>query len=268
MNTKTEKIRKMKTSGILIVSVVLLFILSTAFLSLPNHTSKTGESRVTAGNGFVVLELFTSEGCSSCPAADELLARVQKEAGNKPVYVLSYHVDYWDRLGWRDKFSDAQFSKRQYQYSSLLSGEVYTPQVVINGRTECVGSDESTINKGVQQGLSGAANSTLAIEAKQATGNIAIGYQVTGNTSNDQLLIAVVQKHAVSKIMRGENEGRTLSHAQIVRKLYTFDLRKAAAGTEQISVPEGFNAQDWEIIGLVQNSRTGAINAATRAAVN
>ena len=69
-----------------------------------------------SGDGFVVLELFTSEGCSSCPKADELLARLRKEAGNKPVYILAYHIDYWDHQGWRDIFSSPEHTKRQYSY--------------------------------------------------------------------------------------------------------------------------------------------------------
>ncbi len=90
--------------------------------------------------GFALLELFTSEGCSSCPAADALLAKIQQEAQGKPIYVLAYHVDYWDRLGWKDIFSNRDFTRRQNEYGGWMNlNSVYTPQVVINGSNEAVG---------------------------------------------------------------------------------------------------------------------------------
>lgn len=91
-----------------------------------------------------VVELFTSEGCSSCPPADKLLRTIQAES--KDVYVLSYHVDYWDRLGWKDPFSQAAFTERQRDYAQQFNLEsIYTPQVVINGVKEFVGSDEQRL---------------------------------------------------------------------------------------------------------------------------
>src|SRR6476619_4430550 len=92
--------------------------------------------------GFAVVELFTSEGCSSCPPADNLLARIQKEDMDKQVYLLAYHVDYWDRQGWKDRFSDAAFTQHQQQYAEWLHlNSVYTPQMVVNGKEEFVGSN-------------------------------------------------------------------------------------------------------------------------------
>src|SRR5476649_2001101 len=95
--------------------------------------------------GFAVIELFTSEGCSSCPPADALVAKVQKESADKPVYILAFHVDYWNRLGWKDAFSSAEYSYRQSQYARWLKlSSVYTPQIVVNGHTEFVGSEEGS----------------------------------------------------------------------------------------------------------------------------
>ena len=107
-----------------------------------------------ADKGFAVVELFTSEGCSSCPPADALVAKVQKESAGKPVYILAYHVDYWNRLGWKDAFSDAAYSARQKQYSHWIKGaEIYTPQAVINGRKEFVGSQEGTLRSTIKADL-------------------------------------------------------------------------------------------------------------------
>src|SRR6187402_1594915 len=95
----------------------------------------------TTNNGFAVVELYTSEGCSSCPPADELVSKIQKESNGQPVYILAFHVDYWNRLGWKDVFGDAAYSKRQNDYAQYLKlPSVYTPQIVVNGKKEFVGS--------------------------------------------------------------------------------------------------------------------------------
>ncbi|HEX6426185.1 MAG TPA: DUF1223 domain-containing protein [Niastella sp.] len=256
--------KSVKTSAICAVMGLTLF--SAAFV---NRSAGSTEHDVTTNaKGFAVLELFTSEGCSSCPPADELIARMQKEAGDKPIYILAYHVDYWNRLGWKDKFSDPLYSKRQYNYSQQFSGQVYTPQVIINGQSEFVGSNELAVNSKVKEALNGNTATTLSIQGQQQSGKIKFDYQITGNAGKNQLLIAVVQKHAVSKVEKGENKGRTLSHAQIVRSLHSFDVRSGGQGAGQISLPGDFNTEDWECIGMIQDPETGKIEAATRISVN
>jgi hypothetical protein len=246
---------------------IALVIFTAAFIN-KSASSRTTIQPTNSGNGFAVVELFTSEGCSSCPPADAVLARIQQEAGNKPVYILAYHVDYWNRLGWKDQFSNPQYSKRQYQYSRQFTGQVYTPQVIINGGSECVGSDESAINSIIADALNTPVCVSIKLQGRINAGGIDLDYQLTGNTGNGQLLIALVQKHAVSNVKAGENEGRTLSHAEIVRQLYARDLPAANQGTEHVHLPTGFNTKDWEIIGIIQNTNTGVITAATRALLN
>lgn len=197
--------------------------------------------------GFMVLELFTSEGCSSCPPAEEVLSKIP---ANQQVYILEYHVDYWDRLGWKDSFSSHQFSERQYQYSQFLSSQVYTPQLVMNGSAACIGSDAATINRAINTALSKPAKAVLHVQGT-----------IQGNqlrVSQKNILVAVVQKRAVTQVKRGENEGRTLSHIQIVRQLQLVN------GKEPITLPDGFNMEDYELIALVQNPSTGEIIAASR----
>src|ERR1700755_2161390 len=110
-----------------------------------------GAVRPAAGDGVAVGELFTSEGCSSCPPADALVAAVQKEEKDQPVYILAFHVDYWDRLGWKDAFSSADYTARQKQYAQWLKlPQYYTPQAVINGTTECVGSEEANLRNAIK----------------------------------------------------------------------------------------------------------------------
>ncbi|SHE50319.1 DUF1223 domain-containing protein [Pedobacter caeni] len=254
----------MKTTQISIVAALVVLLLFSAVLASRSIASKSSTERNIKGDGFAVLELFTSEGCSSCPPADELLAKIQKEAGNRPVYVLTYHVDYWDRLGWKDAFSNSDYSKRQYQYASKLGAQVYTPQLVVNGKTEFVGSNESATDYAINSALKGTPEATLSLHGKIQSGKMALNYQLNGNSDNAELVIAVVQKEAITKVKRGENEGRTLAHAQIVRQLYSFNLEKAEKGEVNISVSEDFNPNGWEVIGLLQHPKTRAITAATK----
>jgi len=253
----------MKPIKLSIIGAAFALLIVTAALVNNSFASKTNRSVV--GDGFAVLELFTSEGCSSCPPADELLARIQQEAGDRPVYVLAYHVDYWDHQGWKDVFGSSQFSKRQYQYSQQFSGLVYTPQVIVNGKSEFTGGDENAAEWALKKALSAKPNESISLQGQQTGREMKVDFQLEGNTKGNKLMIAVVEKHAVSNVTRGENQGRTLSHAQIVRKLYTFNLQDEKNGSQQFELPEGFNVKDWEIVGFLQNTGSGVINAAGRA---
>jgi len=216
--------------------------------------------------GFAVVELFTSEGCSSCPPADELVAKIEKESADKPIYILAFHVDYWNRLGWKDVFSSADYSQRQQQYSKWLRSEVYTPQAIVNGRTEFVGSEEGTLRNTIKTNLekTPVANLTLS-NVKTDGGKISLQYHTQGNTANDALLLAVIEKHAQSKVERGENSGRTLSHVQIVRALTSVPV-KAGEGSASIALPKGFDTKGYELIAFLQNPANGEISGAAKAA--
>jgi len=217
-------------------------------------------------NGFAVVELFTSEGCSSCPPADALVAKIEKESSGKPVYILAYHVDYWNRLGWKDQFSSADFSKRQGEYAKYLKLEsVYTPQIVVNGKTEFVGSEESRLRNAIRAGLQSNTGAKLALVVANAdTKQLRLKYTAEGAGENPVLQVAVIEKAAVSKIGAGENNGRTLSHVQIVRKLQQVTLA-GNNGVANISLPNGFDAKNWEIIGFLQNRANGSIAGAAKA---
>lgn len=258
----------MKIIKLSAICAAVVLVLTSAVYVNRQQTTKHKPTSFNTGKGFAVLELFTSEGCSSCPPADELMERIQKEAGDKPVYVLAYHVDYWDRLGWKDMFSSPEFSKRQYWYNRKFTSQVYTPQLILNGHTEFVGSDERDIKNTLANALTGTSSTSLNLQVQQKDSCLNIQYQLTGKPSEGQLVIAVVQKHAVSRVKAGENEGHTLSHAQIVRSLSTFHIAPQRQGNESIALPVGFDTQNWELIGLIQNPETGEILSASRAAFN
>jgi hypothetical protein len=219
--------------------------------------------------GFAVIELFTSEGCSSCPAADELVARIQQESKDQPVYILAYHVDYWDRLGWKDAFSSGSYSRRQSQYASWLNlKSIYTPQVVVNGGKEFVGSDESTLRNAIKADLQGTPSARVTLsDVKANQGHVSWKYHTQGAGNNTSLLLAIVQRAASTKVQAGENSGRTLSHVQIVRNFQVLKVGSNNSGDGDISLPSGVTPQDTEIIAFLQNDENGRIVAATRSAL-
>ncbi len=255
----------MRTFRIFIIIACLGFgaMVTEAFITINNKDSFKPKE---AGKGFAVVELFTSEGCSSCPPADALVARVQKESADKPIYILAFHVDYWNRLGWKDVFSSAEYSARQSQYAHLLNlSSVYTPQTIVNGHTEFVGSEEGALRKAIQAGLQKSAATPLTLSDGKFGGNKAsVQYHVDGPTNDASLLVALVQKNATTKVERGENGGRTLAHVQIVNKIQTIVLGGKGGGKTDITLPVGFSQDGYEIIAFVQNTSTGEITGASK----
>jgi hypothetical protein len=245
-----------------------IFALAIVIAAFNNSNRKSGKKFINeiAGKGFAVVELFTSEGCSSCPPADEVLAKIKREFVNQPVYILAYHVDYWNRLGWKDKFSNPEFSKRQRVYSSLINAQIYTPQVIINGKTEFVGSDEQSIRKAISAAVNTASSTTLKLNAHQNNGQLTLNFQAIGTFARHYFTYALVQKSAISQISNGENNGKTLSHAQIVNQLQIVALPTEGKGTINIKVPNDFSQKTWELIGFIQNTATGEIGAADKIA--
>ncbi|TKC59112.1 DUF1223 domain-containing protein [Pedobacter hiemivivus] len=253
----------MKTFKILGVISGLFMAGITAYGQSPTNVKRDvakGE-----GKGFAVLELFTSEGCSSCPPADDLMARLQQEAAGKAIYLLAYHVDYWDRQGWKDTFSNAAYSERQRQYGEWLNKpQIYTPQVIVNGKAEFIGSEESTARHAIAKQLNTHSSVELSIQAKQENNHLNVLYKVVGAPKGSALVIAVVQKTAHSKVTRGENAGRSLAHVQIVRKLQIQSLNSKGMGTVSVALPQDFDTQNFEILGMVQNINTGEILRAVK----
>jgi len=219
--------------------------------------------------GFAVVELFTSEGCSSCPPADQLMARIQQEVKDQPVYILAFHVDYWNRLGWNDIFSDAAYSQRQNQYAAWLKLQsVYTPQVVVNGSQEFVGSQEPSIRKAISDGLQELSSVQLTLsDVRVDKGKVVWRCQATNAGHHISLLVAIVQRSATSQVSAGENNGHTLSHVQIVRQLQTTKINSTGSGAGSLSLPSGVATSDEEIIAFLQDNATGHIVAATRSAL-
>jgi hypothetical protein len=174
-----------------------------------------GIAPLQAGERPTVVELFTSEGCSSCPPADALLAEL---AGRPDVLALSFHVDYWDRLGWKDPFSSPDATRRQHGYASLLGlATVYTPQMVIEGRWQAVGSDRNEVEQALGSARRNRDEVPVALAVDHGRAQITLGPGGDGVAAT--LLLVGFDRRHVTAVARGENGGRTLSHVDVVRNM-------------------------------------------------
>jgi len=174
-----------------------------------------GIAPLSAGERPTVVELFTSEGCSSCPPADALLAEL---AARPEVLALSFHVDYWDRLGWKDPYSSADATRRQHGYADLLGlATVYTPQIVVDGRWQAVGSDRAEVEQALGSVRRGREEVPVTLTVDQGRAHIALG--PGGDKVAATLLLIGFDRRHLTVVARGENGGRTLSHVDVVRSI-------------------------------------------------
>jgi len=165
----------------------------------------------------VVLELFTSQGCSSCPPADALLRRLKEEPSGKRLFPIAYHVDYWNYIGWADPFSREEYSRKQKEYAAkFLSGTIYTPQLVINGREGMVGSDARKIESRITyySGMPATNSVTLTLKRNGAS-SVQLGYRIAGSLEGRQIRTVLVLDERTTSVQRGENRGRELINANI-----------------------------------------------------
>jgi len=214
---------------------------------------------VPAHAGVAVVELFTSEGCSSCPPAERILSDLAAEArtSHKPVYALEFHVDYWNSLGWRDPFSEAAYSERQRAYAAALGEEqVYTPQMIVNGTNAFVGSNRARADAAIASALKGVARVELTIAR---TGD-RVDFRAPGAPRGARLCVAIVAPRQVVKVARGENAGRTLAHSRVVRAFATQELDGRGSGSLRLPrvVPKGGG-----VVAFIQSGSSGEVLGAT-----
>jgi hypothetical protein len=218
----------------------------------------------------VVVELFTSEGCSSCPPADELLAKLEK---TQPVpgarlIVLSEHVDYWNRLGWRDPFSSASFTDRQRQYvESLNQDGAFTPEAVVDGRTGFVGSDGRAAKNAILDALKQQKAQVMLTAASGEGGiNLTVDVKNIADSKGADVILAITETGLQSNVRSGENSGRVLKHTGVVRRITVLGRTQGTAYTTQtsISLPKEWKRENLRAVVFVQDRRTKhIIGAAT-----
>jgi hypothetical protein len=187
--------------------------------------------RAQAGERPIVVELFTSEGCSSCPPADRLLAEL---ASRSDVLALSFHVDYWDRLGWKDPYSSREATERQSRYAKLLDlPSVYTPQIVVDGKWQAVGSDHADVGHALDLARRSRKEIPVTLALDHDRARITLGAVDVASAS--LLLIGFDRRH-VTAVKRGENGGRTLTHVDVVRGIEEIARVEGDAGEIEVSV--------------------------------
>ena len=209
----------------------------------------------------VVLELFTSQGCSSCPPADRALQELTGKAARagQAVYGLSFHVDYWNRLGWQDPFSSKLFTDRQRQYDRALNSQTYTPQLIVNGRQDVIGGQQAKIEQAIlaiqKQPVSSfvGVDGSVVRNAKQVT----VTYELS-TPGTHRVNVALVQKEARTVVETGENGGRTLVNTNVVRQFKTVE-QSGTSGSLVLPLPSGLKPEQTAVLVYVQRSDTGQV---------
>jgi hypothetical protein len=222
----------------------------------------------------VVVELFTSEGCSDCPPADAVLAKLASErSGGVEVIALGEHVDYWDRQGWRDPFSSAAFTARQIDYTRALRVESpYTPQMIVNGRDEFVGSNEAEARRAIASaGRSGPPRVRVSIQPEPASGRAVVPVHVEALLSpgatlrgSADVIVAVTEDNLSSQVTAGENKGRRLQHVAVVRSMSRAGTLEAKgtmpwSGGGEVAIEPGWNVRALHVVAFVQERTSRAI---------
>ena len=221
----------------------------------------------------VLVELFTSEGCSTCPPADKLLTdldQIQPIAGVQ-VIALSEHVDYWDRLGWTDRFSSVQFSERQGEYSRALGGKgLFTPEMIVDGRTSLIGGKVKLVLE------------AIAEAARAPKAEVSVAIQTSGPKSvtlttqvekvpdllrgdKAEVMLAITESGLVSSVSRGENSGRQLAHSAVTRKLIKLGTveGQSFSGERSIGLESSWKRENMKAVAFVQERASRRVLGAT-----
>ena len=230
----------------------------------------------------VVVELFTSEGCSSCPPADDVMTKLvsQQPVAGAEIIGIGEHVDYWDRLGWRDPFSSATFSARQSEYASRVfhTADIYTPQMVVDGREQFVGSDYRAATTAIARAASlPGARMQLTLKVSQVSAPSAqvttqvqspVGVPLTGTA---EVFLAVTEDGLVTQVRRGENGGRQLRHSAAARAITSIGVPRADGGswstTTNMRISPDWNIGRTRIVAFAQDRATKRILGATTASL-
>lgn len=228
--------------------------------------AQSGETKPIAPK-VVLVELFTSEGCSSCPPADALLRQVNgtKTSAGQLIVGISEHVTYWNSLGWADPFSSPVYTERQNAYGSSFGlDSVYTPQMVVNGREQFVGSDRSGLEQAIRKEQDQPQPVAVHILTTSITGNaVTIRFSASGDKqySGADIMAVLADDADQSSVLRGENSGRNLTHVAVARSITRVaKLQSAAEQTVEVPLPASFRpSQNHHLILFAQTRGNGRV---------
>lgn len=213
------------------------FLLSVTILAL-SGVNNLSQAKSNA-DSLVLVELFTSQGCSSCPPADEVLEELSK---HREVLALAFHVDYWDGLGWKDTFASPAYTARQQHYSEIRGFKVYTPQIVVEGHSDFVGANGGAVSNAINRAHADLTYAPISLErtsTHDAEINIGQIAEINATSGGEVILVSFDAKNETN-ITRGENAGRTLAYYNVVRsirKIGTWN-NKVFHKTESLSAEE------------------------------
>jgi hypothetical protein len=272
------------------VTNMKIFILPLLFVLLLPLTGMVFSSvseplAVTDARKPVLVELFTSEGCSSCPPADRFLKKLdQQPRPGAEVIVLSEHVDYWNHIGWKDPYSARLYSERQRNYSRRFGlDSVYTPQMVVDGSSEFVGSNQELADKALSKAV-GEPKIAVRLSSLSVTSNVLRAHLETDvlNAASDvrdaDIYVAVALNHAQSQVSAGENAGHKLEHVAVARNItrvgtlhrgqgFAQDVQINDVGTKdvQVKLETGVDASNLRLVAFVQEAHQGRVLGAAAA---
>jgi hypothetical protein len=240
------------------LAAIFLFHAVTSGYAQTTHSSRTP----------VLVGLFTSEGCSSCPPADALLAKLDHDQPiqNAEIIILEEHVDYWDDLGWHDRFSSHQYTERQNRYSTRLGVDgVYTPQMIVDGTDQFVGNDSFHANRSItsaaQKPKLNLSLSRPIVDAHKISSSISL-IPSAALQSNGELYAALVDPLDTTDVRYGENGGRRLQHAGVVRNLQRIGtLKNLSTGplTFSLNAPGDAKLTEMRVVVFAQQSDQGNV---------
>jgi hypothetical protein len=215
--------------------------------------------------GPVLIELFTAEGCSSCPPADALLGQISgKTAIGAQLIVLGEHVDYWNNLGWKDRFSSALLTERQNKYVGWLHLQAaYTPEMVIDGRVDVLGNDAHAVAKSIASEAARPKSAKIAL-SWEAANRLHVTVQAPAQ-AKAVVILAVTEDGLATSVGGGENKGRTLQHTAVARQFKSLGKISEGSFDTSIEVPAqpDWNAQNLKAVVFVQETRSGEVIGAS-----
>ncbi len=224
----------------------------------------------------VIVELFTSEGCSSCPPADALLAELQNRQplGNAEIIALEEHVTYWDELGWKDPFSSSDWTTRQYDYASALhNGNPYTPEMVVDGTAEFVGSRGGTARQEIEK-AAGTRKAKVEISEVSPMQNNLVVFKINvekpfsaAPKDTAEVVLAITESGLHSSVKGGENVGKELQHSPVLRELKVIGVigkngQEGFSAQPAVKLDSKWNVGNLRAIVFVQEKRSRRILAA------
>ena len=245
--------------GVAAIAVVFAFLSYSKIAPKPENGDVNSNFRP-----IVVLELFTSQGCSSCPPADRLLEQVKHQFPDE-VFALSYHVDYWNYIGWEDPFSNSSFTKKQREYNDKFNYRSnYTPEVVVNGREHFVGSNGQKMNNAIARFGQLAPDNELNIANGRVNGReVSFDFEVQGPLKGAQLRTVLVLDERTTVVKRGENRNRTLTNSNIV-VAENYKTVAESKGISQITIPSIVRDQEELYLMVFLENEDADITAAAK----